>query len=140
MKKIFKHDFAWIFTGVLACWLSLVVLPGCMFFRTITPKPIVAEDASFDDGVKNSGFLFFMPDKSGCITEGARERYNALIKIYGKDFLIPLDKDAGIKVGPVIDKKQTYLIDPEHLVKFGQMNQWRKEGRKPGNRPPKFLI
>lgn len=114
-----------IFTLTLCLQLSL--FQGCT--TTITPDPVVSSQPSFDNGEQNSGFLKFNEDGSGVITPHARDRYNALINIYGTSFLIPITKDAGL----IRQEDGTYIIIAESLVKFATMNRWYKSGRVPGD-------
>ena len=96
----------------IACYSS-----GCA--STVTPDRVDATQASWDGGQQNSGFLGFLPDQSGHITAHARDRYNVLVSIYGKDFLPPLHKDDGLTA--LADG--TYSIDREHLGHFMLMNE-----------------
>jgi len=96
-----------------------VLLMGC----TVTPRIVRSPAPSYDGGSLNSGFIGFAESGSGIITSHARERYNALARVYGGRFLVPVRPDDGLTAGSV---PATWLIDPEHLVKFQQMNRWDK--------------
>lgn len=91
---------------------------------TVTPTRLRDSTASFDGNQQNSGFLGFTPDGAGVLTPKARARYNGLIEVYGGTnyFRPPLKMDSGLT--PFTNG--TFQIDAEHLVKFGQMNRWRK--------------
>lgn len=104
--------------------LSSALLSGC---GTVRPEPVTDAVASFDGNMQNSGFLRFNEDGSGLITARARERYNALIALYGSRFLLPLKTDEGIAPGPTPD---THTLDAQHLVHFATMNQWHKNAPK----------
>lgn len=96
----------------------LCALTAC----TVAPKPVTDKVASYDGNAQNSGFISWASDGGGIITPHARDRYNALIELYGTRFLPPLKYDAGITATPT----NTFHIDAEHLVQFGIMNAWRK--------------
>lgn len=102
-----------------AMTLSLALTSGCT--STVTPRTVVSSQASWDGTNQNSGFIGF---ENGCgvITPHARDRYNALIEVYGKKFLPPLTYDYG--VWPY--SNGNYLITPQALTDFAQMNRWRK--------------
>lgn len=112
---------------VIATLLLAVVLVGAPSGCTVIPRHVSASQPSFDGGRQDSGFVGFDKDGNGIITGTARNRYNALVKLYGAKFLVPLSEDDGIKPGPVIETRQTWLIDPEHLVKFQTMARWHRE-------------
>lgn len=95
------------------------MLCGC----TVTPVRVVDRAPSFDGGVRNSGFIGYDSAGNGILTPHARDRYNGLAEKYGKRFIPPTNPNDGITPTPT----NTFLIDPEHLVKFGEMNLWRKQ-------------
>lgn len=104
---------------LLAC--ALGAMPAC----TVTPKPVVSTVASFDEGGPNSGILAI--DKDGVtVTPRLCERYNALIRAYGEEFVPALERDFGIS--PTGDG-HTYRMANDALDYFLIMNQWRKMGR-----------
>ncbi len=105
---------------LVVLWLLCFV--GCT--STVTPRVVTDKVASWDGTNQNSGLLFFLADGSMAITQHARERYNGLVKIYGGRFVPPLTNDAGITlVGTNI------VMDPERVVKFSDMNRWKKSGK-----------
>jgi hypothetical protein len=106
--------------AIIACLL----LGACA--GTITPKVIHERVASWDGTNQDSGFLGFAPapDRRGILSAHARDRYNGLIEIYGTKFVPPIVKDDGI----VATSTNTFLIDPQHLQYFVEMNRWRKSG------------
>jgi len=105
----------------------ITLLIGC----TITPKQVESNSASYDGGEKNSGFIGWTTNNSICygvITFHAKDRYNSLIKIYGKRFEPPLKENYGI----ILDGRTTstnYYITLEGLSKFSEMNRWRKNNQ-----------
>lgn len=98
----------------------VVSLAGC----TITPSLVSTEEISFDGNYKNSGLLSFAPDGSGVITSNALARYNGLILRYGTNFIPNLTTNTGVRT----TSSNAFLLDAEHLIKFGTMNQWRRNG------------
>lgn len=107
--------------SVLLVTVTMAVLLCCSCTSTVTSHRVVDTVASFDGNVQTSGLLGFTADGSGILTPHARDRYNALVQVYGKRFAPALQLDAGVTRSGSI-----YLIDAEHLVKFGTMNLWRK--------------
>lgn len=107
----------------LASACLLLVLASC----TVTPKIVKDAGASFDGNARNSGLIGYDPAGRGILTPHARDRYHALIEMYGKRFDPPLRAGDGL----LPTATNTVLIDAEHLVDFATMNGWRKaEGRK----------
>lgn len=109
---------------------------GC----TIIPKPhyIIDTTPSFDSSTpetyvlkQNSGFIGFLKNGNGIITENARQRYNNLIKEYGDKLLddvgYKIEKDSGIS--RIEGDNVLYEIDQQHLFYFIIMNQWNKQNR-----------
>jgi hypothetical protein len=103
-------------------------LSGCA--GTVTPDRISSSAASYDGNDQNSGIVS-VNALGYLVTAHFRERYNALIETYGRDFTVPLKKDAGITE---IDSSRA-LIDRQHLSKFLEMNAWNRAGLKPKNAP-----
>lgn len=92
---------------------------GCS--TTVTPRIVLSNEASWDGTNQNSGVIGFS-GVSAVITPHARDRYNGLIDIYGKKFIPPITFDYGISVYT----NDTYLITPQGIVAFSQMNRWRR--------------
>lgn len=103
--------------------LALALVIGCA--RTVTPVIPHDTQASWDGNQQNSGFIGWAQDGSGIITPHARDRYNALVSVYGTNFAPVLKLDAGL----IATTTNTFLIDAQHLVYFDTMNRWKKEGR-----------
>jgi hypothetical protein len=61
-----------------------------------TPTTTHASTASYDGNEQNSGVVRVMPNGSLEVTEGARTRYNALIRIYGDRLLPAIQEDFGL--------------------------------------------
>ena len=110
----------------IALWLF-----GCA--TAIAPKTNVSQRASYDNNVANSGILGIAPDGGRIVTLHFRDRYNALIDLYGDQFNPALKRDSGIGILPVNSKKTSRQagchIDKEHYIKMGQMVQWKLDGR-----------
>jgi len=119
----------WLISGIgavlislavfIALTISLVVTSGCT--STVTPRTVLSSQASWDGTNQNSGFIGF-EGSAGIITPHARDRYNALLEIYGKKFNPPVTFDYG--VWPYAGGN--YIISPQALTYFTQMNRWRK--------------
>ena len=114
---------------VTAIFASLIILvsifglisSGCGCTTTVIPQTVESSIPSWDGTNQSSGFIAF-EGNSAKITPFARDRYNALIAIYGKRFFPPLTPDYGMQSH--IDGN--YIITPEALSKFIQMNRWSK--------------
>lgn len=118
------------------CYLSSLILIGC---TTITPDKVKDNTASFDSttpqqyDLHNSGVIGFSPEGKGILTSNGVERYNNLIKDYKLQFRaakgVELKENDGIT--EFIDKHGNLLfyIDHQHLVYFGVLNSWRRDGK-----------
>jgi hypothetical protein len=106
-------------------WACLLIfLFGCA--STIRPRPIQDNTASFDGGVQNSGVIGFVTNAGGVfvnVTPRLRDRHNALIPIYGTNFLPAPKIDEGITPGT----NGTFLMDLGAFEKFLRMNRQRKQ-------------
>jgi hypothetical protein len=99
-----------------------VLFAGCT--TTVTPRIVASLQASWDGTNQNSGFIGFT-DAGGIITPHARDRYNGLIELYGKKFIPPITFDYGISQ----HTNENYIITPQALSDFAQMNRWYKSTR-----------
>jgi hypothetical protein len=110
--------------------------PGC----TIVPKPtyILNTAPSFDASTpadqptdQNSGFIGFLQNGNGIITQNAVNRYNNLIERYSdmvlKETGYKIIKNSGIL--PIEGNNVLFEIDKQHLFYFIIMNQWNKQNR-----------
>jgi hypothetical protein len=110
---------------VAFCILAAIALTACN--STVRPALVEPAQASYDGNEQNSGILGADPAGGGyLITAHARDRYNALVETYGRDFAPALTRDAGIS-----KTEGGYVITREYLVKFLEMNRWRKSGLAP---------
>lgn len=114
---------ALVFLTTVLLTFSLAALSSGCGCTTVIPKTVTSSQPSWDGTNQNSGFIRF-EGNSGVITSNARVRYNGLIEIYGKKFVPPITTDFG--VWP--DKDGNYIITPQALTKFIEMNRWRKSG------------
>lgn len=96
-------------------------MTGCT--TTVIPRTPVSSQASWDGTNHNSGFLGF-EGVTGIITPHARDRYNGLIEIYGKKFVPPITYDYGVTA--YTNGCGNYIISPQALTYFIQMNRWRR--------------
>lgn len=101
--------------------LVLSLATGC----TVAPKPVDSHLPSFDGNAMNSGVLSVGP-AGYVITLGARDRYLALVAIYGSRFKPALTGSEGIAAN--VDN--TFTIDRQHMVDFVQMSTWNRGQRK----------
>ena len=116
--------------------LSSFLLASC---ATVTPDKVRDNTASFDSTTPqqydsmNSGVIGFGPDGRGILTSNGVERYNNLIKDYKLQFRaakgVELNENDGIV--EFIDKHGNllYYIDQQHMVYFGILNGWRRDGK-----------
>lgn len=105
--------------------LVLALAGGC---TTVIPKPApAAAVASFDGGEQNSGIVRVLPDGSFVVTAHLRDRYNALIALYGAQFVPALRTDAGLAPLPAAQWGMT----PQTMVNFVTMVQWHRMARPP---------
>jgi len=105
--------------ALLSAWLT-----GCN--STVIPVPVEAREASFDGNDQTSGVL--ASTQAGfTVTGHFRDRLNALVAIYGRDFSPPLKKDHGTTRTP----DGNWLITRQAMVDFLEMNAWRRAGLNP---------
>lgn len=106
------------------CAAAAVIICGCA--RTVAPRPVADQTASWDGNEQNSGFIGYAPDGSGIITSHAQARYNALVVLFGSRFVPPLRPGDGLKATGT----NTWMIDAQHLEYFTRMNRWHKSGER----------
>lgn len=113
-------------TVTIALIAAIIVLGFVTACTTVVPKPVDTDVASFDGNDQNSGII--RATSAGyVVTPHFRDRYNALVAVYGKDFTVPLKRDAGLaKLSPT-----EWLIDRQHLVQFLDMAAWQRSGLPP---------
>lgn len=107
--------------ALLSAWLT-----GCG--HTVIPEPVEAMSASFDGNAQTSGVIASTP-AGFVVTAHFRERYNALVEVYGRDFSPPLKADAGLARQP----DGQWLITRQRMVDFLEMNAWKRAGIVPTN-------
>lgn len=108
--------------NLLSSIIVIGLIAGCTTVITQQPE---SPSASFDNGVRNSGFVGWTNYNNvdcGIITSNAVNRYNALIAIYGKRFFPPLTPNTGICTNCIPD---LILIQSQDLEHFIRMNRWR---------------
>lgn len=117
--------------------LIVVALSFSDCAKPIVPTTNVSTTASYDAGIKNSGVISKTPDRKGFIvTSHFRDRYNSLVDMYGDQFSPALKQDEGFNFER---EGLTCIIDIEHMVKMGQMAQWKRNGRPPTSGLKKLL-
>src|SRR3990167_2639446 len=121
-EKIYQNNNSLVF---FVYWSSLILLlMSCM----VLPKIVKPASISWDGNVQNSGFVMFMTNYSGLITSNAVFRYNSLIEKYGREFNPPLSINDGI-YSTNWNGTNLFVINPQALTHFVQMNHWKKQGR-----------
>ena len=117
----------WFFLAVVLFMVGLICLSqqGCT--SAIVPKAVASHEASFDGNQQNSGVLEQRVD-GFVVTQNLVDRYNELIKVYGRDYKPALGKMAG-----ATPEGANWLIDREHFKKFLEMNAWQRAGLHPLN-------
>lgn len=113
--------------------LYLCAWGPCATHEVIAPVTNQSQGASYDGNDKNSGILALAPNGGRIVTRHYRDRYNALIGMYGDQFTPPLKMDDGIVVNEKtlggFSEMSSFVIDKEHHQKMGQMLQWKRDGR-----------
>lgn len=104
----------------------IVLLSLCFVSCTVTPPQVHSQTVAYEGNIQTAGFLGFSEDGSGIITGKARDRYNALVRLYGAYFVPPLVQDDGLS-----QSWPFWLIEKESLVRFQTMARWLREGKKP---------
>ena len=104
-------------------FLVLALAGGCS--STVSPNAPAARQASWDRNSQNSGFIGFDAAGNGILTPHARDRYNALVSVYGSRLSPPAQMDVGITGTDT----NTFLIDAQHLADFAKFQRWSREGK-----------
>ncbi len=109
--------------------MKLLALIFCLALSacgTVAPDRVTSAAASFDGNEQNSGII--SANANGyVVTSHFRDRYNALVAIYGRDFTVPVKPDDGLQS----ISGSTWLIDRQHLSQFLEMNAWSRMGLEP---------
>lgn len=103
----------------------------CACTSTVAPGTAKSSQASFDQGQQNSGVIAELPDRSLVVTTHLRDRYNALVIIYGAAFQPALVADQGLQSTAT----NTFVMSSEAFEHFASMNRWRKQGAPPWFKP-----
>lgn len=98
----------------------LMIFTGC---NTVAPKQTPAKIISFDGNQQDAGVRGFATNGI-IVTLGFRQRYNALIPVYGQFFSPRLQVDDGFS----LYTNGTYVIDSEHFTDFATMSAWKRSG------------
>lgn len=135
MKTIWKRSARSRLNSWLCAALVVAAMNGC---GTVAPDLVRDRQPSWDGGAQNSGIIALRPDRSALITKHLVDRYLALVQLgYGRDFVPPIlpttTNDKVFRAPPGVHNEGTnWVIDAEHLVKFGVMNERQKSGE-PGD-------
>jgi hypothetical protein len=104
----------------------MLAVAGC----TIRPAIVRPRLPSYDGTNLTSG-VKIQPIKGGSIliSKTARDRYNALVRLYGTRFLVPLNEDAGLT--PSATAEGEWWMTPEAFEHWATMAHWRRSPKKP---------
>ena len=101
---------------------------GCASHTVPVPvEPPPSVQPSWDENQQNSGIVAIRPDGL-LVTPHFRARYDAMAAKYGGGFDPQVFPGDGFRLVPVMGTNQN-LLDAEHMVKFLDMNRWRKQDR-----------
>ncbi len=122
--------FAVVVVILLAAFLAVASV-GC---STVVPRAVNEPDQpSFDGNEQNSGVVA-STEAGFIVTAHFRDRYNALVAIYGGDFLPALTHDAGL----MEIEAGRWQMTRQAMRKFLEMNAWRRAALAPVNPSPKL--
>jgi hypothetical protein len=112
------------------CLLAILILSGC----TVVQTPIQNKVISFDGNNQNAGIICKNYD-GFIVTANFKDRYNALIAIYGDATLAdgsPIFTPALIKNTGITDNKDgTYTINKEGMANMVLLSKLKRQGFKP---------
>lgn len=109
--------------------MKFAILSLCLAFSacsTVTPQLVTPDSASFDGNDQTSGIISVNAN-GYVVTDHFRDRYNALVAIYGSDFSVSIKADDGL----INISTNRWLIDRQHLSQFLEMTAWLRAGLKP---------
>lgn len=108
--------------------VSCLLLAALLAASACTVAPVAVKPAAAgfgDDGKQTSGLIAFV-EGGALIDAGARDRYNALIKLYGRDWQPAIKADHGIT-----RREGLWFITNSALQQFIVMSDWKRMGRIP---------
>lgn len=120
------EDWMFIIAGTLVCAL-LLLIQGC---TTVIPQNPESKGASYDRGVRNSGFNGWTNVDGityGIISSNSLARYNSLISTYGNTITPAITANEGVCFDCV---DGLILIEPQALEHFARMNRKRLQQAK----------
>lgn len=102
--------------GLVSAIVIFVSVSGCTSWTNPSPDPIHATVISFDEyGNQTGGIIKVDVElKKFIITESLVNKYNALVKIYGKDHVPQIKENDGIT--KIDNVNGLYYIDPMYLA------------------------
>jgi uncharacterized protein YceK len=109
----------------IAIWACIALFSGCT--STVTPDIVVPQQASYSGNERNSG-LISHTDNGWVVDGNFRNRYNALIEIYGREYAV--QRDAGIAkiLEAATPAAERWLIDRQHFDLMLAMNEKKHSG------------
>ncbi|MBK8477794.1 MAG: hypothetical protein IPL39_16260 [Opitutaceae bacterium] len=103
---------------------SLLLALGIVACTTVAPSPApVPAVASWDGTEQTSGIVGVQADGLFLVTSHLRDRANALIADYGREFAPALSVDAGLSR---VTGSGLWTMTPEAMANFATMCQWRR--------------
>lgn len=117
----------YIFFVTVALYICILLCSGC---TTVIPQNPESSGASYDGGVRNSGFNGWTNLNGisyGIISTNSLARYNALISTYGNTITPAIHQNEGVCFDCV---KGLILIEPQALEHFARMNRERLQQAK----------
>lgn len=107
--------------GIYILGVGILTLGACT--STVIPQSV---SRKLPD-LTGTGLVPLERSKGGwLIDEETRDKYNALIEIFGQEELVPLKKDAGLIMSP----DGRWFMPDARMVQFGVMARKYREGRK----------
>lgn len=113
-----------------ALLVSVLLFPSCKTapkkeIVTIIPERIVDVQPSWEGNVQDSGVKGTIPGKGFEISQGALDRYNGLIGLYGETMIPKVIKDTGVLL-----EDGKIILTPEAMVYFMVMSSQYKNSLK----------
>ena len=129
-RTIAFHAFAVLAIGLAA--FAYLILIGC---TTVRQAPAKSAAPSYDGNAQNSGILSETATGGYIITAHFRDRYNALVAIYGRSklgdgapiFSPALRKDDGL----FAEGDGTWIMDKQHMEDMVTLSDLKRRGAKP---------
>lgn len=116
------HRYVKVLVFAVIANILLIQNTGCIT-STPLPETVVPEQISFDGDEQNAGIIGFTEDEGFEVTPHFRNRFNALVRVYGDRFHPRLRRDQGLTKL----ENGNWRINRQSMVYFLDMNQWRRD-------------